>query len=289
VSNRLAILVLLLLGAAWFSLATILQPRTASFSQSGQDNALKVLLGDGRRIFAQHFFIKADVYFHSGYYPSIFYQGERDTSHMAGHEDRDHEGDHDHEKEADFLGKPKDWIDRFGRHFIVTEHTHLAHGNEREILPWLKLSAELDPQKIDTYTVAAFWLANHLGKPEEAEQFLREGLRANPSSYEILFALGRIYYDSFHDTSRARNVWELGLRRWNEQQQAKNNPDKLVLEEMVMNLARLEENEKHYERAIAYLEAARQLSPAPQAIQKQIDDLKQRLGATARTNSTSPL
>jgi tetratricopeptide (TPR) repeat protein len=287
VSNRLAILVLLLLASAWFSLATLLQSRAASFSQSGQDNALKVLLGDGRRIFAQHFFIKADIYFHSGYYPSIFYQGERETSHMAGREDHDH--DHDHEKEADFLGKPKDWIDRFGRHFIVTEHTHLENGNEREILPWLKLSAELDPQKIDTYVVAAYWLANHLGKPAEAERFLREGLRANPDSYEILFSLGRIYYDNNQDAGRARNVWELAVRRWNEQQQANKKPDKLVLEEIVMNLARLEENEKHYAQAIAYLEAARQLSPAPQAIQKQIDDLRQRLGATATTNSTSPL
>src|SRR5689334_4787143 len=51
VKNRTAILVLLLLGSAWFSLATILQPRAVAYSQSGQDNALKVLLGDGRRIF----------------------------------------------------------------------------------------------------------------------------------------------------------------------------------------------------------------------------------------------
>jgi len=287
VSNRLAILVLVFLAGAWFSLATMLQPRVASFSQSGQDNALKVLLGDGRKIFAQHFFVKADIYFHSGYYPSIFYQGEREAGHMSGHED--HDQGHNHEEEADFLGKPKDWIDRFGRNFMITEHTHLENGNEREILPWLKLSAELDPQKIETYIVASFWLANHLKKPAEAEQFLREGLRANPDSYEILFSLGRIYYESNHETARARNVWELALRRWNEQQQANKKPDKLVLEEIVVNLARLEENEKHYDRATAYLEVARQLSPAPEAIQKQIDDLRQKLGATATTNSTSPL
>lgn len=286
-SNRLAILLLIFLGSAWFALATMLQPRVAAFSQTGQDNALKVLLGDGRRIFAQHFFVKADIYFHSGYYPSIFYQGERDTSHMAGHEDHDH--GQDHEKEADFLGKPKDWLDRFGRNFIVTEHTHLENGNEREILPWLKLSAELDPQKIDSYTVAAYWLVNRLHKPKDAEQFLREGLRANPNSYEILFSLGQIYYDTYHDTPRARNVWELAVRRWNEQQQAKKNPDKFVLEEIVMNLARLEETEKRYERAIAYLEVARQISPAPQAIEKQIEELRQRHAATATTNSTSPL
>ena len=55
------------------------------------------------------------------------------------------------------------------------------------------------------------------GKVAEAEKFLRDGLRANPDSYEILFELGRLYYESEHDAARARNVWELALRRWQEQ------------------------------------------------------------------------
>jgi hypothetical protein len=33
-------------------------------------------------------------------------------------EGADHdEHEHEHEKAMDFLGQPKDWIDRFGRHF----------------------------------------------------------------------------------------------------------------------------------------------------------------------------
>ena len=59
---------------------------------------------------------------------------------------------------------------------MITEHTHLEGGNEREILPWLRLSAELDPQRVETYTVAAYWL-RAVGKMVEAEHFLREGLR----------------------------------------------------------------------------------------------------------------
>ena len=43
----------------------------------------------------------------------------------------------------------------------------LENGREKEILPWLKLSAEMDPHLIDTYTVAAYWLANHLHKVDE--------------------------------------------------------------------------------------------------------------------------
>ena len=137
----------------------------------------------------------------------------KDTRHLTAKEgDAAHE---EHEKQMNFLGPPRDWIERFGRHFIVTEHTHLEGNKEREILPWLRISAELDPQKIETYIVAAYWLRD-LGKVKEAERFLRQGMLNNPDSYEILFELGRLYYENDHDTARARKIWDLALRKWAE-------------------------------------------------------------------------
>jgi len=273
VSNRTPYYFLALLGSACFSLATLVQPRAMNWSQHGRDSVLKVLLGDGRRIFANHFFTKADIYFHSGYYPSVFdHRDEPKESHMKGHGHGEQE--EDQEKEADFFGRPRDWVEAFGRHFMITKHTHLEHGQEREILPWLKLSAELDPQLIDSYTVGAYWLANQLGKTKEAEDFLREGLRENPRSYELLFSLGRIYYDNEHDTARARNVWQAALRRWDEQEARNEKPDKLVLEEITVHLGRLEEKTGDYRTAIEYLERAKSLSPSPQTLQRQIDQLK---------------
>src|SRR5256885_6415975 len=128
-------LILILLLSASFAVATVLQSRISRWSQRGQDGVLKVLLGDGRRMFGNHFFVKADVYFHSGYYPSIFDQAQapKDSHHMTSKEGSQTE--EEHEKAMDFLRPPKDWIERFGRHFLVTEHTHLVGGNEREILP----------------------------------------------------------------------------------------------------------------------------------------------------------
>jgi hypothetical protein len=38
-------------------------------------------------------------------------------------------GGKDHELESTFLGPPKDWIDRLGRHFYPTTHVHLTDGN----------------------------------------------------------------------------------------------------------------------------------------------------------------
>ena len=70
-------LIMLFLLSLCFALATYLEPRSLSWGERGtSDNILKIVLGDGRRMFANHFFIKADAYFHSGYYPSIFDQAQ---------------------------------------------------------------------------------------------------------------------------------------------------------------------------------------------------------------------
>src|SRR5882762_7339173 len=65
-------------------------------------DVLSVMLGDGRRIFAQHFFVKADAYFHSGYYPSVFDNREAfQTPHMAA--DAGAVGEHNQGDETGFL------------------------------------------------------------------------------------------------------------------------------------------------------------------------------------------
>ncbi len=286
--NALNVLVLLLLVSLVFCAATLLQPEVVHWSKrSDSDSLLKVLFGEGRRLFANHFFVKADVYFHSGYYPSIFDQTQapKDSRHMTSQEGSREE--EEHERQMNFLGKPKDTFEWFGRHFLITEHTHLAGGNEREILPWLRLSAELDPQRIDTYTVSAYWLRVRLGKVPEAESFLREGLRNNPDSYEILYELGRLYRENYHDNSRARNVWELALRKWTAQSLAKKDPDPLQLEQIAVNLARLEEDEGNLKRAVELLEVAKKVSPQPQVLQEQIEALKQKQNAQPHTSSAS--
>ena len=270
---------LLLLLALGFSLATVLQGRAEGWSRRAQsDNLLNVLLGDGRRLFANHFFVQADVSFHSGYYPSIFDQARtpKGTGHLTAKEGEPaHE---EHEKQMNFLGPPRDWIERLGRRFMITEHTHLEGNSESEILPWLKISSALDPEKIETYVVAAYWLRD-LGKFKEAERFLRQGMLHNPDSYEILFELGRLYYENQHDPARARKIWDLALRRWAEQEAANKTPDLLKLDQIAVNLSRLEEKEGNLARAIQLLELSQKGSPRPEALQGQINELKQKLAA----------
>ncbi len=279
-------LVWLLLLATCFTLATVTHPHALALEAAGKSHGvIALLLGDSRRLFANQFFVQADVSFHSGYYPSIFDQAKvpKDSRHMTAREGEPEA--EAHEKEMDFLRPPKDWIEKFGRNFLITEHSHLKEGNEREILPWLKISAELDPHKIDTYTVASFWLRT-LGKTNEAETFLREGLRNNPNSYEILFELGKLYRENYHDTKRARNVWDEALRKWTEEASAKKDVDLRQLDEIAVALANLEENDGNLPRAIQLFELAARGSPHPEAIRQQIKDLQQKLAGG--TNGVSP-
>jgi tetratricopeptide (TPR) repeat protein len=275
------LLVLGLLFVTTFGLATVFQPRAEAWKdREASASVLNVLLGDSKRLFANHAFAEADLYFHSGYYPSIFDQAEapKGSRHMTSEEGSPEA--ESHEREMNFLVTPRDWIERMGRNFMITEHTHLEGGNEREILPWLKLSAELDPQRIDTYTVASFWLRNRLGKPAEAEAFLREGLRNNPNNYELLFELGRLYNENYSDPKRALHVWELALKNWQEVEPKQKNPDLVGLEQMLIQLARLEEKTGNLSAAIKYLEMATSCSPNPALLQQQISDLKAKLDSS---------
>lgn len=278
-------LLLALLASACLSLATYLQPEAAKLTSSEQsDSVMKLLLGDSRRVFANQLFIEADVAFHSGYYPSVWDQAQapKDSRHMTASEGSAEE--EEHERQMNFLGTPADWLEGFGRHFMITEHTHLQGGNEREILPWLKLSAELDPHRVDSYTVASYWLRNALHQPEDAEKFLREGLRNNPDSYELLLELGRLYHENLHEDQRARGVWELALKRWQQKEGSKKSPDNRAKEEIAINLARLEEQAGDLTQAIAHLEMAAAVSPQPQTLRQQISELKTKAASTERSS-----
>ena len=270
---------LLLLLSASFALATLLQTRSARWSKtSSTDSILKILLGDSRRMFANHFFVKADISFHSGFYPSIFDQARRseEAENAVAHEGE--HGETHHEEKALPGEESTDWLDRFGRHFRVHSHTHLEGDTIREILPWLKLSAEMDPHRIETYTVAAFWLRSRLGKTSEAEQFLREGLRANPGSYEILYDLGRLYDEDRHDSAKARNLWHMAVRRWEESQAGQKDPDFQAYERITTHIAKLEEVQGNYAEAIRWLELAGTHSPAnPGALKLQVESLRDQL------------
>ena len=263
-------LLLALLLIACFSLATFLQPRLAfAPGDTGPQSFLGALLGDGRTLIASELFTRADVYFHRGNYPSMFEINAEHENHMANEANGEDADEH-----VVAPGAPHDWLERFGRRFYPVEHVHLQGTEAREMLPWLKLSAELNPQNIETYTVAAYWLRRGLGRPKEAEQFLREGLAANPNDMELMFELGRVFASEYRDPSRARNIWRAAERRWHELDEAKAKPGSFVLEEILGGLAKVDLDEGRREEALVYLEQMKGLSPRPDLVQARIDEIR---------------
>ena len=283
---------MLLLLVLCFGLVAWLQPRQeerlAAYEPSG--STLAGLLGEGRQMVADYFYTQADVYFHSGYYPSIFDQSrkqeetESDISHP--------EDGHKEEEEKSFMGPPLDWIDRFSRHFLPSRHTHLSGSTVGEMLPWLKLSAELDPQRIQTYIVTAYWLREGLGKSAEAEDFIRDGLRANPHSPDLLFVLGQIYLEDRKDYPRAKNIFLAAKKEWHKRDDSKpavskngeDTKDYLLLERILGGLVKEEEATGHLDQAVRYLQELKPDAGDPKAVQTLIDELQTKIKAQSGAN-----
>jgi tetratricopeptide (TPR) repeat protein len=304
--TRRAALFALLLLAIGLGLVTRLEPWFQSWSggRPRSGNILSVALGDSRRLFAKHFYVKADAYFHSGYYPSIFDERPDEARlHMAANAG----AGHDQHEDLPDPGKPRDWIDRFGRHFYPSVHTHLgeakpcnhdhheaghahgpdckhdehdheeheagAKGQERELLPWLKLAATLDPERPETYITAAFWMRSKLGKVPEAEQFLREGLQHLPGEPELLFELGRIYRENHKDDGRARNIWQAALAQFRKTRTLDTPEDRLLYAQILIHLAKLEEQHKNVPKTVEHLRALLTVTPNKENIQQWIETL----------------
>jgi tetratricopeptide (TPR) repeat protein len=291
-----------------FGLVTWLEPWYQSWagSRTGSANLLSVALGDSRRLFAKHFYVKADAYFHSGYYPSIFDQRpDEGKLHMAANA-----GAGNHHEDLPERGKPHDWIDRFSRHFYPSVHSHLGeakhnghvhgpdcdHGkddhddskatagrDERELLPWLKLAATLDPERPETYVTAAFWLRSRLGKTDEAEQFIREGLQHLPGQPELLFELGRIYHENHKDAVRARSIWQAALVQFRKTRTTEAPEDLLLCAQILAHLAKLEQDAANYSKAVEHLNDLLVITPNKASVQKWIDDLSGKAAAPAKT------
>ena len=292
----------LLLAALWvlsFGLAADLQPQfTALRSSRADGDVFKILLGDSRKLFANSFYVKADAYYHSGFYPTIFDNNEAfKTAHMA--EDTGAVSSKNHGEEESFMGPPRDWIDDFSRHFFPDRHTHLDEGGPnddlsgsdqvREILPWLKLSTDLDPQNVQNYTVTAYWLRERMHRTPEAYEVLLEGLHENPGSSDILFEMGRLYAEGDHDTNRAVRVWLAAARNW---KPVKGTDDevaanKFIYEKITTKLGDTERIAGHWQPAIHWFEQAKVVSPTPHALQMRIDDTRKEMAA-APPGSAAP-
>jgi hypothetical protein len=258
----------------------------------------EITLGESRELFANEFYVKADAYYHSGFYPTIFDNNEAfKTAHIA--EDTGAVSSKNHGDDISFMGPPRDWIDAFGRHFLPDRHTHLDAGGADndlggssevgEMLPWLKLSTDLDPQNVQNYTVSAYWLRQRMNQTNEAFQVLMNGLRHNPGSPDILFELGRLYAESYQDTNRAQNVWLAAAHNWHPMSGTNDAvfANNFIYEKITTQLGQTERDEGHLQAAIDWFEKAKAVSRTPDAVQSMIDETKKKMSSPVPAMSNS--
>jgi tetratricopeptide (TPR) repeat protein len=280
---RLQALIIGLLLTFAFCLAAKLGPQLEARLNAlgeGADDPLATWLGSTRRLFANSFFVKADAYFHSRYYPTIYDNNAPFKTPHIGEDSGTMKSENSGDETAIF-NHPNNWVERFELNFFPSRHTHLDQGGAdagdasevKEILPWLKISAELGSHRIETYLVTAYWLRKRLQMVDEAEEFLRDGLRANPRNAAILFELGQVYRENRHNPSRARNLYVAALSSWRRQNSGNSKPDDFLLGHILGSLALVEAQEGKKSKAIEYLRLLKKVSPDPNAIQARIDTL----------------
>jgi hypothetical protein len=155
------------------------------------------------------------------------------------------------------------------------------------MLPWLKLSAELDPQRIQTFITTAYWLRKGLGKSAEAEDFIRDGLKANPHSPDLLYALGEIRLQDHQDYVHAKNILLAAKKEWHQRDDPKpavskdgeETKDYLLLESILGGLITEEEAAGHPDQAVRYLEELKPDAADPKGVQDRIDELQAKIQA----------
>jgi len=155
-------------------------------------------LGEGRSLVSSLSILQADRYFHGGV---GHFSGEgcavTERENITGEEHEGHEGHEDH------VLYSRNILFRISQEIAATEHIHL-HGDQiKEIIPWLYYAAEIDSQNIQAYTLTGYYLCDRLDKVDQAIDFLQEGLKKNPDSWEINAELGRIYFQHIknHETA----------------------------------------------------------------------------------------
>lgn len=157
----------LAVAACWIGSFTLSCRLAALPAQARPDGAPDASLADllaneARSAAGAHFYRMADQYFHRGV-----------------------ENTHARALEQGFFVRAADVISP--RH-----HVHRHGAGIKEIMPWLQMAIMANPHDVETYLVAAFWLASEAHRPDVAARVLHEARRRNPESYEVELELGRL-------------------------------------------------------------------------------------------------
>lgn len=95
------------------------------------------------------------------------------------------------------LNDEMDWRGPVGRlHRTIQPHMEIhQHSDPVELIPWYQLTLKLNPNLERLYSLGAFFMADFARRPEDALDLLEKGVKANPWTFEIRAALGRLLFE----------------------------------------------------------------------------------------------
>jgi len=280
---------LLLTILTWLFTVTIglfLQQDYVLEKEQDDNSLLANVLGDSRRFLSFKMIEIADEYYHGGVQ-------HKECTHGIGHHQNGH--DHDHQKTLSSGHEPQQHEKHSSRHrdgvsekhprkhqwtswsgFINAKihpsgHKHLKGKRyEKEIVPWVWAAVEANPHNISAYQVAAYWLANRLGKPEQALKIIAKGIKENPESCELELGRARVLFRHKANYERALIHLRKALAKWNNatsvQSEALSKSDKIMYERIIfylvdcnMRLNRSEAAKKYVQEALPIIRHKKEL------------------------------
>lgn len=188
-------------------------PLAASFNRAPLENnkepdILQNIFGGMRSFVADWAFMKAEEYHHRGLpfvLSAAYHEGESSLMAEAGGAETD---EHHHSEGSE----KKDIFSRIYGTVKVTEDSHLAPAQEKEVLPWFYTEVTFNPRDIRGYVLGGYWLEK-VGRLEDSMKFLKEGLAENPDSAQIYGSIAELYYrgnkfdEAVFSLEQARALW----------------------------------------------------------------------------------
>jgi len=232
-------------------------------------DVLSRVFGELRTYLSSASYINADIYFHGGVYDfhedcSLFAPGHISSRHEK--ENDGHDGHvHGHLPQKETLNPLLKIADKIS----ITDHRHISGNEEKELLPWMLYSVKLNPKNEKAYVIGGYWLGMRLNKIDEAINFLHDGIKNNPESWNIYLMLGEIYLTGLKDYQDARIYLEKA------KDLAENKKvNKFDMRPIYTFLAEAYDKTGSPEKSIRLYEKLLNLFPGDAAIKKRVDYFK---------------
>jgi hypothetical protein len=155
------------------------------------------LMGQLQMSVADLMWLKSMEYLHRGSVQRMPTRGEEDIGFMRTDSTGTAVGLGHTEGVNMILDANRDWRGVLGeiqRHTACYSEAHV-HDDPVELIPWYQLAVKMNPKLERLYTLGAFFLTDFAREPGEAREMLVAGLQANPDSFEVQAALGRLLFE----------------------------------------------------------------------------------------------